>query len=323
MEAEIDMDFRALPPLESSPLFQVFKNRFLMDPGQSLLGAGQSGSGKTEKSYTIDKWLIKYGHETPYVIDCGKPDEINPLSMLGLPLNIIVPSGCEIIIENCPCQYQIHESPTAEASFAYAKRGYTNIFSFKSFFYDVKHYQRYLSDFFGKLLFETQHGRRHIDMFMHTPAFIKMDEFHDICPSNGNMEDVTAQKRSCARIAMVLKKLRSSKIRVTAYSQAQKDIYPAARRQFQFHLLSRSPGLDLHELNDLNYNFSRLPLDIGLLVFPEHTWQDWWKFYKFPRPENMFVEYHGEYRYTKEKKKRRVEVWQRVVDEDEEEEVPA
>jgi hypothetical protein len=300
--------------LDETGLGNAFNTRFIFDRGVSLLGLGQTNSGKTEKSYTIDSRLIHQGKETAYILDCGKPDEINPLAMMGLPINIIVPTGCRVNIENCPVEVTQVEAPTAESSWHLAKRHHLNIFSFRSFIMDDTDYGKYLADFFGKLLHETMQGRRHLKEFIHTPAFLKCDEFHEICPSNRLIEN-NEQRKAAAKIAKVLKKLRSSEMRICAYDQSYRDIYPAARTQFPFLLLSRQPGLDPHELWDLNYNFSRLPTKKGIMVFPEHNWCGRWEFNKFPRPENMYTDYEGEFRFAKSQK-RVIETWQKVVGSD-------
>jgi hypothetical protein len=309
-----EIDSGSMELLDNTSLGNAFDRRFVFDRGVSLLGLGQTNSGKTEKSYTIDSWLIHKGHETPYVLDCAKPDELNPLAMMGLPLNIIVPAGCRVITENCPVEVSQVEAPTAEASWHLAKRGYLNVFSFRAFIMNDTDYGKYLGDFFGKLLAETMQGRRHVKEFIQTPAFIKCDEFHEVCPSNRLIEN-NEQRKAAAKIAKVLKKLRSSEVRICAYDQSYRDIYPAARTQFPFLLLSRQPGLDPHELWDLNYNFSRLPTPKGIMVFPEHNWCGRWTFSKFPRPDNMFVDYEGEFRFAK-KKKKVVETWCKVVEDE-------
>jgi len=312
MTTKADLDDGSMEVLDNTALGSAFNKRFIYDRGVSLLGLGQTNSGKTEKSYTIDSRLIHEGHETPYILDCAKPDELNPLAMMGLPLNIIVPAGCRVMTENCPVEVTQVQAPTAESSWHYAKRGYLNIFSFRAFIMNDTDYGKYLGDFFAKLLEETMKGRRHLKEFIHTPAFIKCDEFHEVCPSNRLIEN-NEQRKAASKIAKVLKKLRSSEVRITAYDQSYRDIFPAARTQFPFLLLSRQPGLDPHELWDLNYNFSRLPTEKGIMVFPEHNWCGRWTFQKFPRPEGMFVDYEGEFRFAKQKK-RVVETWQKVVE---------
>ncbi len=300
--------------LMGTPLWNAFVHAFLQDHGMHLGAFGQTESGKTNKSYILGEWLIDAG-ETIVIFDCGKTGEILPWMNFGLPLNIITPPGCRVEIKNAPVSVSYETADTPEVSWTFVKKGHINIFSFRAFILDGVSYGSYTSRVMNALLNQVMYGSIKVPV----PLSIFMDEFSEICPSYGLIEN-RHQKETASRIAKVLKKIRGEKIRIIALDQAWTDIYPNARRQFPFLLICRAPNLigqDVKSLEKYQGLYDGLDIDQALMIFPRKNWCGVWDFPFVRAPEGSEVKYFGEY-FIARKKKRVTEHWIKAVDEDEE-----
>ena len=70
---------------------------FLTAYGKHLFIFGTTGSGKSNKGYWLVDWLKHL--ETQIWFDSGKQGEILPLLCMDRKIRVIVPTGCDLIIE--------------------------------------------------------------------------------------------------------------------------------------------------------------------------------------------------------------------------------
>jgi hypothetical protein len=138
-----------------------------------------------------------------------------------------------------------------------------------------------------------------------------IDEFHELCPSYGLMEN-RYLRESASRTAVALKTLRSEGIRIIAIDQAWGDIFTNARRQFPFHLASRSPNYGKDAGILASYTFNDLKVNQARTIFPCREWNGRWIFPMYYQPPGSWVNYHGEV-YQPVPKRKVVETWQKVV----------
>jgi hypothetical protein len=318
-------------PLEGTLLWEAFKKAFIFDRGVPLLGLGQTESGKTEKSYQIGKWLMDSG-ETWIRMDCGKPHELLPLLLMGKKIKIISPPDCQVEITGhepgsivmvprgdtmIPIELQevIYEETTVpEETWDFVERDLINVFSFRAFFLDGTAFGSYVARVFNSLLNEVCTG----DSPIPVPCFLDLDEYSEIAPSYGLIEN-RHQKEAASKIARVAKKLRGMRIRQCAYDQAWTDVYPNARRAFPWLMICRTPGIsgkDAASLERFAPLFESLRIEEALLIWPNRKWIGKWNFPLFPRPSGVSIKYRGQCYTAKAKRKR--ETWIREFEPEEE-----
>lgn len=76
---------------------RAFYDEFLTAHGKHLFVFGTTGSGKTNKGYAFLDWLKHL--ETQIWISSGKTGETLPLLCMDRKVQIVVPDGCDVIIE--------------------------------------------------------------------------------------------------------------------------------------------------------------------------------------------------------------------------------
>jgi hypothetical protein len=293
--------------LEGSRLWEKFDKEFLSTAGVHCLSLGQTGTGKTIKSFQFIKWLIEK-KETIVFFDTGKSGEMLPLLGLGLPLRCIIPSLCSMSFVNSPVKYDIETviEPTETWDFVLPNR--INVLGFRNYFVDAQPKSKYGSDLIHSLVIAARQGK------LPRPLTLVVDEFHELCPSYGLMENKYL-KESASRTTVALKTLRSEGIRIIAIDQAWGDIFSNARRQFPFILSSRSPSFGKDAGRLAAFPFHDLRIEYGRLIFPQREWAGTWKFPMYYPPPKAWVTYHGEVIQHKAKHKV-VETWQKVVVDD-------
>ena len=276
--------------LEGTVLWRNFETQCLNKHGTHILSLGQTGTGKTVKGFRINKWLVDRG-ETLAVLDCGKPGEILPYGTFGLPLNLITPLGCDVHIENSPVPVYQNYAATPEVSWHFLKKNMINIFTYREFILDDRTMGEYTSRFMRVLLDQVMRNKLTIPL----PLVLDIDEASDVIPAYGLIEN-RFQKEAASRFSKVLKKIRYKGIRIHAKDQAWSDLYPNARRQFSFLILSRSPGTETKTDCGLikRYSFDNLTVNEAKIVFPTKNWYGTWLFPNIHPPNGMTVEYEGE-----------------------------
>ena len=291
---------KELRDLGSTELWQHFERQCLNKPGTHILDLGQTGTGKTKKGFRINKWLVERG-ETLAVLDCGKPGEILPYATFGLPFNLITPTGCDCIIKGSPVPIHQNYADTPELSWHFVKKDMINIFTFREFILDDLTQGEYTSRFMRVLLDQVMRNKLTIPL----PITIDIDEAADVIPAYGLIEN-KYQKEAASRFSKVLKKIRFKGIRVHAKDQAWGDLYPNARRQFPFLVLSRSPGTEAKADCGVvkRYSFESLAVNEAKIIFPQKNWYGTWVFPDLDAPAGMTVEYEGEVYYARSRRKK-------------------
>ena len=294
--------------LEGSRLWERFDKEFLSTPGVHCLSLGQTGTGKTIKSFKLIEWLLKKG-ETVVYFDTGKSGEILPLLGLGKPIHCIIPDE-----NGCSCSMSFRQSPVS-IDFDYVKEagrtwtciqlGKINVLGFRNFFVDAQPKAKYGSDLVHSLVIAARRQK------MPNPMTLVIDEFHELCPSYGLMENKYL-KESASRTTVALKTLRSEGIRIIAIDQAWNDIFSNARRQFSFILASRAPSFGKDAGRLASYPFHDLTVEYGRMIFPQREWAGVWKFHMYYPPPGSWVNYSGEV-VQHVPKRTVVETWQKVV----------
>jgi hypothetical protein len=306
------ININGVEALGGTELWRAFEDRFLNDHGVPMLGLGQTESGKTEKSYQIGEWLIDHG-ETWVRFDCGKPKEILPILAFGKPVKIISPPDCQVEVKGYDGDLFFETANTPEQTWDLVEKNVINILSFRAFFLDGTSYGSYVSRVLNSLMNQVCMG----DSPIPTPCFLDIDEFSEVAPAYGLIEN-RHQKEAASKTARVVKKFRGLDIRLVAYDQSWSDIYANTRRAFPFLMICRTPGItgkDIQSLERYSGAFEGLGIDQAFFVWPNRKWIGYWEFPLFPRPPGVTVKYRGQCFIAKRKTK--VERWVRELEEEE------
>jgi hypothetical protein len=290
--------------LEGSRLWERFDKEFLSIPGVHCLSLGQTGTGKTIKSFTFIKWLIEKG-ETIIYFDTGKSGEMLPLLGMGVPIHCMIPEHCSMSFRNSPVRCETATMETPAETWEQIEPKKINLLGFRNFFVDAQPKSKYGSDLIHSLVITA----RKRGLPNRIALFI--DEFHELCPSYGLMENKYL-KESASRTTVALKTLRSEGIRIIAIDQAWGDIFSNARRQFPFILASRAPSFGKDAGRLASFPFHDLTVECGRMIFPQREWAGVWKFPMFYPPRGSWVNYSGEV-VQHVPKRTVVETWQKVV----------
>jgi hypothetical protein len=298
--------------LEGSALWREFEKEFLSGVGMHLLGLGQTRTGKTQKAYQIVKWQLNRG-DTIVWFDSGKSGEILPLCGFGRPVNIITPAGMKVVVSDLKEDIISEEVENPSDFWECIKPKAINVFSFRRAFRDVVDLSKYGANIMKGLV-----DASYDEIPLPTPLAVHIDEFAQVCPAFNLMED-GYQKAMASRVSLALKNLGSMGIKICAYDQSWKDIYPNARRQFPFLMVCRNPGLgqDAGLPDRYRNSFSDMRVDTAQFIFPWREWKGYWHFKYFPIPEGLSVKYSGKLTYKEPRHKKRVmETWQKVMVDD-------
>lgn len=292
---------RKAKQLEGTALWAAFLHQCIMMHGFHILELGQTRTGKTNKKVTINRWLVERGGETIGILDCGKPGEVLLYANFGLPFNLIIPAGCNVTIRNSPVPVFKNYTETPELSWHFMKEGMINIFTFRAHIIDDLTIGEYAARFMRVLLDQVMRNKLTIPR----PLVLDVDELADLLPAYGLIEN-KYQKEAAAKFSKVLKKIAFMGIRIHGADQAWGDVYPNARRQFAFLVISRSPGTEAKTDVGIikRYSFESLKINEAKIVFPQRNWEGIWEFPHVTIPAGMTIEYEGEVFWAR---KRRVE----------------
>lgn len=293
--------------LAGSELYKKFDKEFLSTPGVHCLSLGQTGTGKTIKSFQFVKWFLGK-NETIVFFDTGKSGELLPLLGMGTALHCIIPELCSMSFKNSPVPYDVMTVIEPTETWENIQEGKINVLGFRNFFLDAQPKAKYGSDLVHSLVIAARNGNLPKKMVL----FI--DEFHELCPSYGLMENKYL-KESASRTTVALKTLRSEGIRIIAIDQAWGDIFSNARRQFPFVLVSRAPNFGKDAGLLARYPFADLTVEYGRMIFPQRVWNGVWKFPMWYPPPKVWVTYAGEVKPFI-KKHKVIETWQKVMVDD-------
>lgn len=290
-ENEINID-----DLESQYWFSEFDRNFLAKPGGHLLGIGITGSGKTQKAYYLVKKLLKF--ETIVWFDCGKSynlgkyEEIGPLFNFNIPVNIIVPAGVEMRIENSPVPVYYEKTMSGFDIWDKIKPDCINIISLTRFFLMPDLFGKYCKDIFIDLIQTAMSKKERINHLL--PMAIFYDELSDIAPSK-TLTQQSSQHNIASVISFNITKLRSFGIRFVAFTQSYHNIYTPVRQSFNWILACRGTYLKWDEpaIRDYNPLHSKLEIPQAVLWWPDRSFHGVWRFKLFHSPGNIKIITNG------------------------------
>jgi hypothetical protein len=286
-------------PEERGGFLRGFFFDVLMVKGCHINLIGNPGSGKTQKQYWLAGMLSKI--ETIAWIDSCKDEEIVPLFSLGLPVQIMIPRGCEIEIKGCDCPQgiMIIEIPSPEAVWGALRKGWVNIISFENYFISPKIKSKWYARLFKHLSFVAFHKvlKKQLGIDRLT---IFIDEAQKIAPSTAYTRDQDRIEASMEVAANILEN-RGNGIRVVTATQENSNILPSARKNMPARILCRGARVKSDESKKLSYlcGFAEgYEPSQGLFVLPNMRYFPRtcpWTFPEFKKPAGASVDYIGMY----------------------------
>jgi len=281
-----------------------FLYKFLFKKGHHLFVVGTTESGKTQKLYWVVRW-IKTTKETVVWLDSAKNSEMLPLLTMGLPVRIICPKGCDVILsewskeENKYIPMKDHpeviQVSDAGTSWWAVKRGHINIMCFRRAFSRKSERIKWMADFFTTLSEWTGKGiMPHI-----LPMALFGDEAHWFVAGEKLTTDQERGNLSELITELSLED-RAYGIRLVLSAQGFKNLTTGARENLINVLLCRGAKVDSTEnntLSEFNNITSRFQPKEGLFVYAGgFTYpKGWpWPFPFFEKPK-IRVQYIGEF----------------------------
>lgn len=302
-----------------------FYDEFLCQHGYHIFTVGTTGSGKTNKGYWLMDWLKHL--ETQVWISSGKTSETLPLLFMDRKVQIIVPSGTDVIIEELaggrwtriedhPVVIQV-ESPRAMlnaiSAGSWSKgrhrvRDTVNILEVRTAFKDSKKAVLWIAEMFQNLAEMLRDG----ELSDIAPVTIHIDESQWAIAGKRISNEPERMKASEIITENALE-LRSALFRLAIYAQGHNNIPPPARENMLFHLLCKGAEVSSDENSSLaewcKYTPNRDPPSPaqfkkyhGRFIF--ENGDSWpkdrpWKFRKYPLdPEDQERINHMRVRYV-------------------------
>lgn len=241
-----------------------FYDEFLCQHGKHLFIFGTTGSGKTNKGYAFVDWLKHL--ETQIWFDSGKQSEILPLLCMDRKVRIIVPTGCEIIIEeykggkweripdhpeivpvSCPSDALSSISTGSWDKSRNIVRDTITIISFRNFFIDKEMAVFWVSSFFEELA-ERCRMNTMPSIF---PATLHVDE-SQWAMAGKRVSGEGARTKASEVITENAFELRSAGIREVLYAQGYTNIPPAARENMLFAVICHGGMVSSDENGNLS-----------------------------------------------------------------------
>ena len=253
---------------------RAFYDEFLCAHGKHIFIFGTTGSGKTNKGYAFVDWLKHT--ETQVWISSGKLGETLPLFCMGKEVEIIVPDGCEVLVEErvvgkwqkitnhphvvpvpTPRDMLMSISQTYDKSWN-KSFGKITILEIRNAFSRRTEAVKWVAEFFDELANAAREGL----ISKITPAAIHVDETQWTVAGQRISNDAE-RSRASEIIAENALELRSALIRLVLYAQDYKNIPPTARENMLFNLICRGGDVRPEENRKLaewcRYATQRLP----------------------------------------------------------------
>ena len=248
--------------------------KFLTAHGKHLFIFGTTGSGKTNKGYAMIDWLKHL--ETQIWMSSGKMGETLPLLCMGKQVDIIVPDGCDVRIEeringkwkpieNHPDVIPVSSPRDMLASISqtwsasnHQSFGKIAILETRNAFSRRVEAVKWNAEFFEILASEIREG--HLNKIL--PASLHVDESQWTIAGQRISND-SERSRASEIIAENALELRSAGMRLILYAQDYRNIPPTARENMLFHILCRGASVSQEDSGKLaawcKYHYARNP----------------------------------------------------------------
>ena len=241
-----------------------FYDEYLTGHGKHTFIFGVTSAGKTNKGYSFVDWLKHL--ETQIWFDSGKQGEILPLLCQDRKIRIIVPLGCDLIIEeykdghwqpipdhpeivpvSCVNDALSSISIGSWSASRHVIRDTITIISFRNFFKRKDLAIEWITQFFEGLAERSRDGTMP-NIF---PASLHVDESQWAMAGKRVSGDGARTKASEA-ITENAMELRSAGIREVLYAQGYTNIPPAARENMQFNIICHGGMVSSEENGNLS-----------------------------------------------------------------------
>jgi len=259
-----------------------FRRGFVYNFGQHMLICGQTGSGKTQTMF----WLVdelktaeERGKKKEAIIwfDTGKSDAIKGstefLTLLNFgDLNVLVPKGCEVHIQNEDIADMIKIQEFKIGSFwDKIERRRINVACIEPFLRrDPVLYGKVFVELFTQLIDKAH------NLEIKTPMAIFFDEFHRICPPRPQDALTSMHYKLGSIIQLNIERLRSLGVRFIASTHGITKMRGAIRSSFQWRIYKRYIGglSDEDRLKDYKPLLMRLREDEAIISYPNAIFSD-------------------------------------------------
>ena len=241
---------------------------FLCGYGHHIFLFGTTFSGKSNKGYWLVDWLKHL--ETQIWFDSGKQGEILPLLCMDRKVRIVVPTGCDLLIEErINGKWQkiqnhpdiVHVSSPSDAISAIAEGSWSKlrnwlisdtitIISFRNSFSRKELAIGWVAEFFENLA-ERARNPHAGGLPKITPASIHIDE-SQWAIAGKRVSGEGERTKASEIIAENAMELRSARFRLVLYSQSYIGIPPAARENMLFNIICRGGMVSSEENGNLS-----------------------------------------------------------------------
>ena len=242
----------------------AFYDEFLTQHGKHLFIFGTTGAGKTNKGYAFVDWLKHT--ETQIWVSSGKQGEIFPLLCMGKRIEILVPDGCDIIIEerkggkwqrieNHPRVIPVSTPHDMLMSITAGRYDHNReqthdqitVLEIRNAFYSRALAVMWVAELFEHIAAAAREGK--INKIL--PASLHIDESQWTIAGQRVSNDAERTKAS-EIIAENAFELRSAGMRLILYAQDYKNIPTTARENMLFNLLCRGADVKPEENRKLS-----------------------------------------------------------------------
>jgi hypothetical protein len=244
-----------------------FYSEFLLAYGHHIFLFGTTFSGKSNKGYWLVDWLKHL--ENQIWFDSGKQGEILPLLCMDRKVRIILPMGCDLIIEErIEGKWQkiqnhpdiVRVSSPSDAISAISEGSWDNswhrvrdtitIISFRNSFSRKELAIGWVAEFFENLA-ERARNPHAGGLPKITPASIHVDE-SQWAIAGKRVSGEGERTKASEIIAENAMELRSAQFRLVLYSQSYIGIPPAARENMLFNIICRGGMVSSEENGNLS-----------------------------------------------------------------------
>jgi hypothetical protein len=247
-------DFLAKLDTEQQRSALTFSGKFFLDQfvhisGEHCYIVGPTGSGKTNKGYSIVNWLMH--RETIIWISSGKDNEILPLLFLGKPVRIITPKYHDVQIMKGKERYEPHPEVIQISNPEYAwlsvRKGHINIFEFRNAFWEKDKLLEWMIRLFTVLATWTR-----LDMMPYiSPAAIFIDESRWVI-AGSRISNEGMRTKASEIITENAMEIRSYGYRLVIFAQDFTDVPPAMRDNMPCFILCS--GAEIETNRKLRYH---------------------------------------------------------------------